>query len=170
MTDLDQRKDNTLGNPIFEPELTGAKLVGDTFADWINFCTAVVTNEEAIYNTWFENRYYRAEHDRASSVVHAFEHNGMICIRCPSKVWAQYLRENMSKLRGYSGRAFWVLAPNEDPPKPTDPDQLCADIAEWERLGSEPRNKNLPFGPEHYRRLAALARKELERYEKRRAA
>lgn len=157
--------DNTLGDPIFQPELTGAGLPGASLADWIAFCTAVVEADSAIYNTWFENRWMRADEkagglgmERAKCVVRATEHHGMICIRCPTKVGAGYLRDHMKELRGLSRRRFYVLGPNEDPPKPFDPAQCRADITKFERLAQEHPLK-------HYQRLADAARAELARRE-----
>lgn len=161
MPDLQTRYDNQRGEPMFEPYLTGDSLQGKALQDWVNFCTAVVQADEPLYNTWFENRYYRVEHERAQSVVNATEHNGMICIRCPTKVWANELLGHMGKWRQLSGRKFWILAPGEDAPKPFSPEQTERDILAWEAHAREGTGEHTPS---HYRLMAAQARKSLERH------
>lgn len=118
MTNYDGGFDNENGNPIFQPELTGGDLSPQDAADWAAFCGAVVEAEEPLYNTWFENRWMRATEKiggqgktRAQSVVHATAKDGKIYIRCPTKIWAEMLRDQMSKLAGLSKRAFVVVGP-----------------------------------------------------------
>ncbi len=110
--------DNEIGEPIFQPELTGADLHGQNLMDWIAFCGSVVEAEEPLYNTWFENRWMRATEKiggqgktRAQSVVRASAKDGKIYIHCPTKIWADMLREQMPKLAGLSKRAFVVVWP-----------------------------------------------------------
>ena len=142
MTDYSVRFDNELGKPIFQPHLTGDSLQGQALDDWEDFCLAVVTNDEALYNTWFENRYRRMDYPRHKSVVRATEHNGTICICCPSKIWATELFGHMPKWRGLTPRKLYVLAPGERGPdyinpalSPSQLAQLKIDIATCEREG-----------------------------------
>jgi len=128
--------DNTIGEPIFQPELTGDRLRDQDAIDWFEFCGKLVDHNSKFYNTWMENRWRRADkkaggqgRDRKDSAVKAEAHHGAIYIRCPSKAWAHHMREAMTTdIRGLTHRKLIILAPGGRPKKPvTEAEKLAAE-------------------------------------------
>jgi len=164
------RLDNENGDPIFQPELTGDGLRGQDLADWIDFCEAIVADPETAkyYGVWFENHWARASEKRggsgktrAQSTVKAEVHDGVIYIRCPTKVWADLLSDAMRQLRRLSRREFKVLAPGERPVTREGPILPPEKLA---RLKAE--IKQCENGGPLQRSLAGLGKKILERHER----
>lgn len=168
--------DNALGLPMFQPDLTGDQLPPTDQRDWIAFCEAVIAEDggEAIYNTWFENRWMRAEEKaggqgktRAQSVVRATLFGDTIIIHCPTKLWAEQLATHMRTLRGLSPRRFAIAGPAGYQEKPFNRERLLADIETCERMAARPHSDMQKLGPKYWNSLARIGKTMLARHEQR---
>lgn len=165
MLNVNDRFDNTMGDPIFQPELTGAGLPPEHFADWEAFCLAVVTNHEKVYQTWFENRYRRQGRDRAECVVKAEAHGNAIIIRCPSGAWAAYMREAVTgDIRRLCPRPFFILGPHEMKPRAATRGDVEEAIAIAEEMRVRPDDEVQKLGPATWSAYIHWGRSILDRH------